>query len=159
MSSNHDLFAGAKAVLALINDTADISEIEVVLGDTRIFVRRFEAVDQGAGALAPPPAQPTVAAVEPERPETIVEIQTPLTGIYYGSPSPGAKSFVEEGDLVAPEQTVCLIEAMKVFNAISSKVAGRVVRLLVKNGELVKAGQVLIEIDTAGASDGPAQGD
>lgn len=151
MSNNNDLFAGAKAVLALIHDTADISELEVVLGDTRIFVRRFEAVEQVVPAVTPAVPAP-VAAVEPERPESIVEIKTPLTGIYYGSPSPGAKAFIEEGDLVAPEQTVCLIEAMKVFNAISSKVAGRVVRLLVKNGELVKAGQVLIEIDTAGES-------
>ena len=86
-------------------------------------------------APAPPAARPSVKA--------------PLTGIYYGAPSPGATPYLAVGDHVAVGQTIGLIEAMKLFNEIKSDLAGRVVRICADNGALVKAKQPLIEVEPA----------
>ena len=94
-------------------------------------------------AAAPPPAQPE-AAREEERHHRIV---SPLTGLYYGSPSPGAEPYVRVGGQVNTGQVIGLIEAMKLFNEIKSDVTGRVVRIVAENGKLVKAKQPLIEVD------------
>jgi acetyl-CoA carboxylase biotin carboxyl carrier protein len=73
-------------------------------------------------------------------------VLAPLTGLYYKSPSPGAEPFVREGGEVHVGQVIGLIEAMKLFNEIKSDVAGRVVRICVDDGGLVKAKQPLIEL-------------
>ena len=73
----------------------------------------------------------------------------PLTGIFYGAPSPGATAYVAVGDHVSVGQIIGLIEAMKLFNEIKSDLAGRVVRICADNGQLVKAKQPLIEVEPA----------
>ena len=77
---------------------------------------------------------------------TGLAVLAPLTGLYYKSPSPGAEPFVREGGEVHIGQVIGLIEAMKLFNEIKSDVAGRVVRICVDDGGLVKAKQPLIEL-------------
>ena len=74
-------------------------------------------------------------------------VTAPLTGVWYPAPSPGARPYVTEGDEIHAGQVVGLIEAMKLFNEIKSDVGGRVTRVLVDNGTLVKRQQPLIEID------------
>ncbi len=74
-------------------------------------------------------------------------VKAPLTGIYYGAPSPGATAYVAVGDHVSVGQVIGLIEAMKLFNEIKSDLAGRVSRVCVDNGALVKAKQPLIEVE------------
>ncbi len=99
----------------------------------------------GAGATSaggPTPAAPAVAPVKPS-------VKAPLTGIFYGAPSPGATAYVAVGDHVAVGQIIGLIEAMKLFNEIKSDLAGRVVRVCADNGALVKAKQPLIEVEPA----------
>mgnify|MGYP003344642300 CR=1 FL=1 len=86
-----------------------------------------------AAALDPAPARPSVKA--------------PLTGIFYGSPSPGSAPYVRVGGEVAVGQVIGLIEAMKLFNEIKSDLAGRVVKVVADNGQLVKAKQPLIEVE------------
>ena len=76
-------------------------------------------------------------------------VKAPLTGIYYGAPSPGATPYVAVGDHVSVGQIIGLIEAMKLFNEIKSDLAGRVVRICADNGALVKAKQPLIEVEPA----------
>ena len=71
----------------------------------------------------------------------------PLTGIWYGSPTPGSAQFVAAGRELAVGQVIGLIEAMKLFNEIKSDLAGRVVRVIPENGALVKAKQPLIEVE------------
>ena len=71
----------------------------------------------------------------------------PLTGLYYGSPSPGAEPYVKVGSQVTVGQVIGLIEAMKLFNEIKSDRAGRVVRIFHEDGALVKAKQPLIEVE------------
>lgn len=74
-------------------------------------------------------------------------IVAPLAGIFYRAASPGAEPFVREGDEIAPGQPVGLIEAMKVFNEVRADRGGRVVRFLVDNGQLVRAGDPLLELE------------
>lgn len=80
--------------------------------------------------------------------ENLHVIKSPLVGTFYRSPSPGAPPFVEVGDIVSPGQVLCIIEALKVMNEIESDVRGRVVKVLVENGETVEYGQPLFIIDT-----------
>ncbi len=76
-------------------------------------------------------------------------IKSPLVGTFYRSPSPGAPPFVEVGDIVSPGQVLCIVEALKVMNEIESDVRGKVVKILVENGETVEYGQPLFIIDTS----------
>jgi acetyl-CoA carboxylase biotin carboxyl carrier protein len=74
-------------------------------------------------------------------------IKSPLVGTFYRAPSPGAPPFVEEGDIVSKGQVLCIIEALKVMNEIESDVDGKVVKILVENGEPVEYGQELFYIE------------
>jgi acetyl-CoA carboxylase biotin carboxyl carrier protein len=74
-------------------------------------------------------------------------VTAPLTGVWYAAPSPGARAYVQEGDEIGAGAVVGLIEAMKLFNEIKSDVGGRVTRILVERGTLVKRQQPLVEID------------
>jgi acetyl-CoA carboxylase biotin carboxyl carrier protein len=66
-----------------------------------------------------------------------------MVGIFYRSPSPGVKPYVEAGETVQRGQVVCIIEAMKLMNEIQSEVAGRIVKVLVENAQPVEYGQPL----------------
>ena len=74
-------------------------------------------------------------------------VTAPLTGIFYRSPSPQAAAFVQVGSSVAQGDVVGLIEAMKLFNEIRSNVSGKVRRILIENGQLVRAHQPIIELE------------
>ena len=80
--------------------------------------------------------------------ENLHVIKSPLVGTFYRSPSPGAPPFVEVGDIVSPGQVLCIIEALKVMNEIESDVRGKVIKILVENGETVEYNQPLFLIDT-----------
>jgi acetyl-CoA carboxylase biotin carboxyl carrier protein len=74
-------------------------------------------------------------------------VNAPLTGIFYRSPSPQAQPYVQVGSNVAAGEVIGLIEAMKLFNEIRSTAAGRVRRIFIENGQLVRAHQPLIELE------------
>lgn len=94
--------------------------------------------DEAAPAPAPKAQKPAAPVV------TGTPVTTPMMGIFYSSPSPGSPAFCKEGDLVTAGQVVGLIEAMKVFNEITSPVAGKVVKLVAENGQLVQPGDALV---------------
>lgn len=75
-----------------------------------------------------------------------IPISSPMMGIFYTSPSPGAEPFVKEGDGVVAGQVVGLIEAMKVFNEITSTVSGSVLKVSAESGQLVQPGEPLLYI-------------
>jgi acetyl-CoA carboxylase biotin carboxyl carrier protein len=157
------------SLLALIDrlsgvlERGDLGELEVSSGGTTIILRSPSAIapavtvaasspvpvvdapSADASAQGGQPAAPAPAAATPSKPA----VKAPLTGIYYGAPSPGAQPYVSVGDHVSVGQIIGLIEAMKLFNEIKSDLAGRVVRLCVDNGALVKATQPLIEVEPA----------
>jgi acetyl-CoA carboxylase biotin carboxyl carrier protein len=155
--------------LAGVLEKGDLGELEVSSGGTTIILRAPSAIappagvpaaaaplvdgtpvpDPGAAGGAPGAGQsgPHGAGAQPAPAKP--SVKAPLTGIYYGAPSPGATPYVSVGDHVSVGQIIGLIEAMKLFNEIKSDLAGRVVRICADNGALVKAKQPLIEVEPA----------
>ena len=148
--------------LASILERSDLGELEVTTGGTTIVLRAPSAVERpiayaapasGLDASAPvvtpvaATAQTTAAGAAPAAAPARPSVKAPLTGIYYGAPSPGATAYLSVGDHVAVGQIIGLIEAMKLFNEIKSDLAGRVVRICAENGALIKAKQPLIEVE------------
>ncbi len=133
-----------------------LAELVVEEGGTKLTVRghRVYSVPQAPAApvsvYAPPPAiapnSTLVAApaVVPVPEEGRVAIEAPMIGVFYRSTGPDQPSFVEAGDHVSVGQTIGLIEAMKVFSEIPSEVAGTVVDIPVKNGQLVRPGDAIL---------------
>jgi acetyl-CoA carboxylase biotin carboxyl carrier protein len=77
----------------------------------------------------------------------MLEVKSPMVGTFYGSPEPGAKSYVAVGDRVQKGQTLCIIEAMKIMNELESEFAGVVKEILAQDAQPVEYGQVLFRID------------
>jgi acetyl-CoA carboxylase biotin carboxyl carrier protein len=88
---------------------------------------------------------------EPEPAGNLVEIISPMIGVFYRKPAPDAPQFINVGDEIEVGQTVGLIEAMKVFSEVPSEIAGRVVSMPIDNGKLVQAGDVLVVVDVSQA--------
>jgi acetyl-CoA carboxylase biotin carboxyl carrier protein len=98
-------------------------------------------------AAAPAAAAPVAAAPPTPSPVRGQQVTAPMVGTFYSGPAPGAKPFVEIGTEVKPGDTLCVIEAMKMMNQIESEFAGRVVSILVENGNPVEFGQTLFVIE------------
>lgn len=75
-------------------------------------------------------------------------IVSPMVGTFYHSPAPGEKIFVQVGDEVKFNQTVCIIEAMKLMNEIEAEIEGKIIEILVKDGDIVDCGQALMKVET-----------
>jgi acetyl-CoA carboxylase biotin carboxyl carrier protein len=144
--------------LAALLDRTELTELEVQVGATGLVLRKPSALAPVASVVVPGAAPgaagtgteasaatpaPAVDAGPPARPA----VMAPLTGIWYGSPSPGSAPYVGLGGEVAVGQVIGLIEAMKLFNEIKSDKAGRVVKINAEDGKLVRAKQPLIEVD------------
>jgi acetyl-CoA carboxylase biotin carboxyl carrier protein len=146
-----------RALAQILRDT-DLSEIELADGESRLRVSRAAAaapVVQYAAAPAPVAAAPaplaTQAAPAPAAAEvsaaTPGAITSPMVGVAYLAPEPGAQPFVTVGSKVAAGQTVLLIEAMKTFNQIKAPKAGTVTRILVESGAPVEYGAPLLVVE------------
>jgi acetyl-CoA carboxylase biotin carboxyl carrier protein len=104
-----------------------------------------------APAAAPTPAPAAAPAPAPaEAPSNLIEIKSPMIGTFYLTSSPDADPFVAIGDSVKAGQTVCIIEAMKLFNEIESEISGKIVKILVSNSTPVEYDQPLFLVDPAG---------
>jgi acetyl-CoA carboxylase biotin carboxyl carrier protein len=117
-----------------------------VIGVTRQMAAP-EIIVAGGGA-SHPSAPPSAAAAAPEgrSAEDLHLVKSPIVGTYYGSPSPGAETFVKIGGYVETGQTLCIVEAMKLMNEIESDISGEVLRTFVENGQPVEYGQPLFGI-------------
>lgn len=105
---------------------------------------------QVAPAVAQAPATaPASAAAPAEAKPAGITIDAPTVGTFYTSPTPDEPTFVDVGSVVQPDTTVCIIEAMKVFNQIPAEKAGKIVEILVENGAAVDFGQPLYRIEPA----------
>jgi acetyl-CoA carboxylase biotin carboxyl carrier protein len=131
----------------------DLDALKVKVGDKVFELVRREAgitVLPAAGAAAPGPAEAPAAAsagTAPSASANVRKITAPLVGVFYRSPSPDAEAYVKVGDRVEAGQVVCILEAMKLFNEITSDHAGVVTRIIPENGELVSLGQELFWIE------------
>ncbi|NOZ08936.1 MAG: acetyl-CoA carboxylase biotin carboxyl carrier protein [FCB group bacterium] len=148
-----------KEIIDLIEGT-DISEIEIT-SDKDTNKIRISRLNHGANPLpfseglrvpqtaapAPQPAQVAEGSAEKSDSTPELLVKAPLVGTYYASPKPDAPPFVKVGDIIDVGQTVCLIEAMKIFNEIESEVAGKVVRIMLENEAPVEYGQTLLVVE------------
>lgn len=106
---------------------------------------------------APTPVTPTTAAAPvattesapAEETTNYIEIKSPMVGTFYRSASPEKPSFVKVGDTIGHDDTVCLIEAMKLFNEVQAEVEGRIVKVMVEDASPVEYGQVLFLVEPA----------
>jgi acetyl-CoA carboxylase biotin carboxyl carrier protein len=108
----------------------------------------FEAPHHAPVAL--PQAAPAAAPFAPDQPvvaSNIHLIRSPIVGTFYRAPSPDAAPFVQVGAVIQPGAVLCIIEAMKLMNEIEADVAGKVVKILVENGQPVEYDQVLFEVE------------
>jgi acetyl-CoA carboxylase biotin carboxyl carrier protein len=96
-----------------------------------------------APAAAPAAAAPGASGGKAKATSDGEKFLSPMVGTFYRAASPEAKAFVVEGDVVKAESVLCIIEAMKVMNEIKAERAGKVVQILVENGEAVEYGQPL----------------
>jgi acetyl-CoA carboxylase biotin carboxyl carrier protein len=142
-------------------DQSDVAEIEIHEGEESVRISRhgtlppmtpFLGSAAVPGATFPSHAQGASAAsveVEPSRPEepTGHLVRSPMVGTFYRAPSPGAKSFIEEGQPVKTGDILCIIEAMKILNQIESDKTGIVKKVLVENGQPVEYNQPLFVIE------------
>ena len=121
------------------------------------------AVPAAAPAYAPPPPAPSVsapapAAAPPAASESAapaadsgnyVEVKSPMIGTFYRSSSPDKDAYVKVGDTIAVGDTVCIVEAMKLFNEIESEVAGTIVKVLVEDAQPIEYDQPLFLVEPA----------
>ncbi len=150
-----------KELIELLRNT-DISEIEIERSGTKVRLRKggdvtFHPV---MSRMEYPPA-PIVApsTPEPERPAAVpapvtaapdqLKVTSPIVGTFYRSSAPEKPPYVDVGDIVKKGQVLCIIEAMKLMNEIESEIAGKVVQVLVENGQPVEYGQALFVIEPA----------
>ncbi|MBS0208494.1 MAG: acetyl-CoA carboxylase biotin carboxyl carrier protein [Planctomycetes bacterium] len=142
-----------RRLVELMNEN-DLNEIDLRDGETRIRLRKRQDQVVTSYAVAPPAASAAPAArpaaSAPDAPASdanLLTIKSPMVGTFYGSANPDSPAFVKVGDHVGPDTTVCIIEAMKVFNEIPAEVSGKVVAVLAKNNDPVEFGQPLFKID------------
>jgi acetyl-CoA carboxylase biotin carboxyl carrier protein len=81
--------------------------------------------------------------------DRLVKITSPMVGTFYAAPSPDSPPYVTVGQAISKGQTVCIIEAMKMMNELEAEVSGRIVKIVVENGQPVEFGQVLMLVDPA----------
>jgi acetyl-CoA carboxylase biotin carboxyl carrier protein len=155
-SSAGDVFDVRKVrrLVELMNEH-DLAEVDLRQGDQRIRLRRGH---EPVLAYAPPPsaapqplpaAVPAVTAAQSAEDANATYITSPMVGTFYVASSPDTPAFVSVGSQVGPDTTVCIIEAMKVFNEIPAECSGSIAAVLVSNGDSVEYGQKLFRIQPA----------
>jgi oxaloacetate decarboxylase alpha subunit len=136
-----------REIIRIVQETG-IGEVTIEEGETRITIRRNDegaeapvvGIQSGGG-----PTEPELPPVLP--PDDVIRIESPMVGTFYRAAEPGADPFVDEGDPVAPGQTLCILEAMKLMNEVKADVEATVRRICVENAQPVEYGQLLFELE------------
>ncbi len=137
-------------VLVELMEQHDLTELDIKQADRNIRLCRgaTNAVAMQPMAMAAPAAAPAAGDDAADDPNLVI-IKAPMVGTYYCRPNPNAEPFVRIGDSITAETTVCIIEAMKVFNEIPAEISGKIVAILVDDEEPVEFGKPLFKIDTS----------
>ena len=160
-------FSDIERILALVRDH-DLAEFELERDGLKVRVRKagvvptFHAAPAAPVVMAPAalPAASSMPQAVPgpgagaalggdETPVELAVVKSPIVGTFYRSPEPGAASFVEIGQRVKKDQVLCIIEAMKLMNEITSEYDGEIVSAYVENGKPVQYGERLFAIRTS----------
>ena len=158
-SSNHSEMKTSEIrdLIDFISESG-LNEVNIETKELKLHVKREPDQKVMKSSAAPMMAMPTlapaaVAAPSPkaEKPvaasKTTVDIKSPMIGTFYRSANPDSPSFASVGDKVTKGQTVCIIEAMKLFNEIESEVSGTVVKVMIENSSPVEYDQVLFVVE------------
>jgi acetyl-CoA carboxylase biotin carboxyl carrier protein len=153
-----------KTLIDLVSESS-ISELEITEADGKVRIVKAmapaavpamampplpaaavatPATATAAGVAAAPAPGPGAAAVPPDADKVV---KSPMVGTFYRAASPGAKPFIDVGDVVKQGSPVCIIEAMKIMNEIESEVAGTIAKVLCENGQAVEYGQPLFILE------------
>jgi acetyl-CoA carboxylase biotin carboxyl carrier protein len=137
-----------------------LNEVNIETKELKLHVKRepdqkvFKSTPAVAASVAPQMAAVQAAVAAPAKTETpavsgkkTVEIKSPMIGTFYRSSNPDTPAFVSVGDKISKGQTVCIIEAMKLFNEIESEVSGTIIKALVENSTPVEYDQVLFVVE------------
>ena len=156
-----------KEIQDLINFISEsgLNEVNIETEDIKLMIRKDAEVQQTiversapAAATAPvpvatpAPAPAAPASTEPASggdaaPANAVEIKSPMIGTFYRSANPDSPPFIKVGDKVTKGQTVCIVEAMKLFNGIESEVSGTVIKVVTEDASPVEYDQPLFLVD------------
>lgn len=154
-----------RRILSLVESSA-FDELKLEMGDFKLAVSKQGPISGIAAAPATAAAEPSpvpdpsteptptaaASATAPKPPPPaagedadsgLIEITSPIVGIFYTAPEPGAAAFVEEGSEVSPDDTVGIVEVMKVFNSVPAGVTGTIAKRVVENNAFVEFGQPL----------------
>lgn len=146
-------------LVKLVNDN-DLTELSIEEGEGAIIIKRENAVTTAMTVPAAAPMLPSVvqpapmvsvnppAQAEAAPPASnLVKVTAPMVGTFYGASSPGSDPFASVGKNITKGQVICIIEAMKLMNEIESEVTGKVVEILVEDGQPVEYGQVMMMVE------------
>jgi acetyl-CoA carboxylase, biotin carboxyl carrier protein len=137
--------------LVQIMSEGKLTCVEVTEGETKIRLEKQPAAGSAcASAAAVPesvPAQPR-AAVEQAQGNTApyIEVESPMVGVFYASPSPESRPFVQIGQKVKKGDVLCVIEAMKLMNELNADADGEIAEICAQNGQIVEYGQTLFKL-------------
>lgn len=148
-----------KEIQEIINfiKKSDLDDVSIETENIKIRVKKnngnFTTIEQPK--IVKTEIQPQASPVENKVPEEKKEktsnnniiIKSPMIGTFYRSPNPESDPFVNEGDSIKVGQTICIVEAMKLFNDIESEVSGKIVKILVDDNSPVEYDQPLFEVD------------
>jgi acetyl-CoA carboxylase biotin carboxyl carrier protein len=154
-----------RKVLDLLDRAENLESLEIRIGE--LVLRAYKPGAAAAGGhmaefRAPASSAPTASApvtalampsitpagpVAEEVPAGMTAIRAPMLGTFYRTPAPDQPPFVQEGDRVADDDTVCLVEVMKMFNTVKTPAGGRIHRILAEHGKLVQHNQILMLIE------------
>ena len=163
-SNKKNLTMKTKEIRDLIDFIANtgLNEVNIETEELKLSVKRdrkiTQVIDSGTNAAAVPIAAPATSPAQASTPTDAkpaddasstgyLEIKSPMIGTFYRASNPESDSFVNVGDNVDLGQTVCIIEAMKLFNEIESEVSGKIIKVLVDNGTPVEYDQPLFLVD------------
>ena len=154
-------FEDIERILELVREH-DLTEFELERDGLKLRVRKSAAGYPMVAPVQPAPlhapnsapyaqsvASGTVPVVEEEESLELAVVKSPIVGTFYRTPEPGAQPFVEIGQRVKKDQVLCIIEAMKLMNEITSEYDGEIVSAYVENGKPVQYGERLFAIKTA----------
>jgi oxaloacetate decarboxylase (Na+ extruding) subunit alpha len=135
-----------REVVRIVQETG-VGEITIEEDGMRVSVRRTAEVTAVAAPNIVAPVGESEPAPTVPRDDALVRVESPMVGTFYRAPAPGSAAFVEEGDAVAPGQTLCILEAMKLMNEVKAEIEAIVRNVHAGNAEPVEYGQLLFELE------------
>ena len=131
----------------------DLTEIDLEQDGQKVRLSRggvAQPIAAAPASVVASPVAPTEDTPADDEGDHIVTIDSPMVGTFYASSNPDSPAFIKVGDSVGKDTTVCIVEAMKVFNEIPAEISGKVVAVLVNDQDPVDCGKPMFKVDTRG---------